>query len=93
VDIRGSGGHQVAVVEAGTGRLLGTVDPGSACAAVHQGAVYLHRGDSFVVDELDLDTGVALVHPEEPDWHTSAWCRCCNSAGQEECRWHWARWR
>jgi DEAD/DEAH box helicase domain-containing protein len=72
VDIRGSGGHQVAVVETDTGRLLGTVDPGSACAAVHPGAVYLHRGDSFVVDELDLDAGVALVHPEEPEWHTLA---------------------
>jgi DEAD/DEAH box helicase domain-containing protein len=72
VDIRGCGGQQVAVVEAGTGRLLGTVDPGSACTAVHPGAVYLHRGDSFVVDELDLDSGVALVHPEEPQWHTSA---------------------
>jgi DEAD/DEAH box helicase domain-containing protein len=72
VDIRGSGGHPVAVVEADTGRLLGTVDPGSACTAVHPGAVYLHRGDSFVVDELDLDSGVALVHLEEPQWHTSA---------------------
>lgn len=72
VDIRGCGGHQVAVVEADTGRLLGTVDPGSACTAVHPGAVYLHRGKSFVVDELDLDSGVALVHPEEPEWHTSA---------------------
>ena len=72
VDIRGCGGHQVTVVEADTGRLLGTVDPGSACTAVHPGAVYLHRGDSFVVDELDLDAGVALVHPEEPEWHTSA---------------------
>ncbi|MGH3593612.1 MAG: helicase-related protein, partial [Pseudonocardiaceae bacterium] len=72
VDIRGSGGHPVAVVEVDTGRLLGTVDHGSACTAVHPGAVYLHRGDSFVVDELDLDSGVALVHPEEPQWHTSA---------------------
>jgi DEAD/DEAH box helicase domain-containing protein len=72
VDIRGSGGQQVAVVEADTGRLLGTVDPVSACSAVHPGAVYLHRGDSFVVDELDLAVGVALVHPEEPEWHTSA---------------------
>ncbi|MGB6163775.1 MAG: DEAD/DEAH box helicase [Pseudonocardiaceae bacterium] len=72
VDIRGCGGTQVAVVETDTGRLLGTVDPGSACTAVHPGAVYLHRGDSFVVDELDLDSGVALVHPEEPQWHTSA---------------------
>ncbi|MGH3873577.1 MAG: DEAD/DEAH box helicase [Pseudonocardiaceae bacterium] len=74
VDIRGTGGQQVAVVEAGTGRLLGTVDPISACSAVHPGAVYLHRGDSFVVDELDLDVGVALVHPEEPQWHTMARC-------------------
>jgi len=72
VDIRGCGGHQVTVVEADTGRLLGTVDRESACAAVHPGAVYLHRGDSFVVDELDLDSGVALVHAEEPQWHTSA---------------------
>ncbi|MGH3867968.1 MAG: Zn-binding domain-containing protein [Pseudonocardiaceae bacterium] len=72
VDIRGGGGPPVAVVEADTGRLLGTVDPGSACTAVHPGAVYLHRGDSFVVDELDLDSGIALVHPEQPPWHTTA---------------------
>ncbi|MGH3822798.1 MAG: DEAD/DEAH box helicase [Pseudonocardiaceae bacterium] len=72
VDIRGSGGRQVAVVEADTGRLLGTVEAGSACTAVHPGAVYLHRGETFVVDELELDTGVALVHAEEPEWHTSA---------------------
>jgi DEAD/DEAH box helicase domain-containing protein len=70
VDLRGSSGHQVAVVEAGTGRFLGTVDAGSACTTVHPGAVYLHRGDSFVVDELDLGSGIALVHAEEPPWHT-----------------------
>ncbi|HEY6423929.1 MAG TPA: DEAD/DEAH box helicase [Pseudonocardiaceae bacterium] len=72
VDIRGCGGAPVAVVEADTGRLLGTVDAGSACSTVHPGAVYLHRGDSFLVDELDLDAGVALVHPEEPEWNTTA---------------------
>ncbi|MGH3910406.1 MAG: DEAD/DEAH box helicase [Pseudonocardiaceae bacterium] len=72
VDIRGSGGRQVAVVEADTGRLLGTVDPGSACSTVHPGAVYLHRGESFVVDKLDLEAGLALVHAEEPEWNTSA---------------------
>ncbi|BBF99252.1 DEAD/DEAH box helicase domain-containing protein [Pseudonocardia autotrophica] len=70
VDIRGSGLGQVAVVEAATGRMLGTVDGSSAPATVYPGAVYLHRGDSFVVDELDLDGGVALVHPEDPDWRT-----------------------
>ncbi|RSM75493.1 DEAD/DEAH box helicase [Kibdelosporangium aridum] len=70
VDIRGSGGEQVMVVEEDTGRMLGTVDPGSACATVHPGAVYLHQGTSYVVDELDLESGVALVHPEDPEWTT-----------------------
>ncbi|MGI6874531.1 DEAD/DEAH box helicase [Amycolatopsis sp. 3B14] len=72
VDIRGSGGEQIAVVEADTSRLLGTVDPGSACTTVHPGAVYLHQGSSYVVDELDLESGVALVHAEDPEWTTSA---------------------
>ncbi|MFP5069032.1 DEAD/DEAH box helicase [Pseudonocardia nantongensis] len=70
VDIRGAGLGQVAVVEAATGRMLGTVDGDAAPGSVHPGAVYLHRGDSFVVDELDLEQGLALVHPEDPDWRT-----------------------
>lgn len=72
VSIRGSGGEQVAVVEAETSRLLGTVDPGSACATVHPGAVYLHQGVSYVVDELDFAERLALVHAEDPEWNTSA---------------------
>jgi DEAD/DEAH box helicase domain-containing protein len=72
VDIRGSGGEQIAVVEADSGRMLGTVDPSSACFTVHPGAVYLHQGSSYVVDELDLEAGLALVHAEDPEWNTSA---------------------
>jgi DEAD/DEAH box helicase domain-containing protein len=70
VDIRGSGGEQVAVVEADSGRMLGTVDPGAAFTTVHQGAVYLHQGTSYVVDDLDLSTGLAMVHREDPEWST-----------------------
>ena len=62
VDIRGSGLGQVAVVEAGTGRMLGTVDGASAPATVHSGAVYLHRGETYLVQELDLAAGIAVVH-------------------------------
>ncbi|MDQ2583333.1 DEAD/DEAH box helicase [Saccharothrix yanglingensis] len=72
VDIRGSGGEQVVVVEADSGRMLGTVDPGAAHRTVHDGAVYLHQGESYVVDRLDLDSGIALVHAERPDWSTTA---------------------
>ncbi|MEV6810913.1 DEAD/DEAH box helicase [Micromonospora sp. NPDC051296] len=72
VDLRGEGGAPVCVVEAATGRLLGTVDGGSSHFLLHHGAVYLHQGVSYVVDALDLDDGCALVHPEEPDWSTHA---------------------
>ncbi len=71
-DIRGIGGEPVAVVERETGSLLGTVDAGSTHTTLHTGAVYLHQGRSFVVDQLDLDARAALVHAEEPDWTTFA---------------------
>ncbi|WJK42026.1 DEAD/DEAH box helicase [Solwaraspora sp. WMMA2056] len=72
VDLRGEGGAPVQVVEEATGRLLGTVDPGSSHFLVHPGAVYLHQGVSYVVDDLDLADAYALVHAEEPDWSTHA---------------------
>jgi DEAD/DEAH box helicase domain-containing protein len=72
VDIRGSGLGQVALVEAGTGRMLGTVDAASAPATAHAGAVYLHRGESYLVEELDLEAGVAVVKPADPDFRTDA---------------------
>ena len=72
VDIRGSGGPPVRLVENGTGRLLGTVDGASAHAQAHTGAVYLHQGESWLVDRLDLEQSVALVHAEEPEYTTSA---------------------
>ena len=62
VDLRGEGGAPVCVVEASTGRLLGTVDGGSSHFLIHPGAVYLHQGVSYVVDSLDLADGCALVH-------------------------------
>ena len=72
VDLRGAGGAPVSVVEAATGRLLGTVDPESSHMMLHTGAVYLHQGVSYLVDDLDLEDAIALVHQEEPDWSTHA---------------------
>lgn len=70
VNLRGSSAHQVAVVDRASGRLLGTVDAHRAPAAVHPGAVHLHRGESYVVDELDLRTGMASVRADRPAWTT-----------------------
>ncbi|WP_078075834.1 DEAD/DEAH box helicase [Streptomyces niveus] len=71
-DIRGEGGRPVQIVEAGTGRLLGTVDEGASHTAVHDGAVHLHQGRTYLVKRLDLADSVALVEEATPPYSTTA---------------------
>ncbi|MDQ6525154.1 DEAD/DEAH box helicase [Nocardioides sp. LHD-245] len=71
-DIRSAGGAQVQLVEAGTGRVVGTVDGGRAHSATHEGAVYLHRGETWLVESLDLDEHVATLHRADVDHTTTA---------------------
>jgi DEAD/DEAH box helicase domain-containing protein len=70
--LRGAGLEPVRVVEEATGRLVGTVDEPSAHLIVHEGAIYVHQGDSYLVGTLDLDDRVALVEPCEPGYTTTA---------------------
>jgi DEAD/DEAH box helicase domain-containing protein len=76
-DLRGTGGDPVRVVEGVTGRLLGTVDAAAADSTVHDGAVYVHQGATYVVDELRLEDGVALVDRRDVDYGT--WARWVTS--------------
>ena len=71
-DIRSTGGAQVQLIEAGTGRVVGTVDGASAHGTAHPGAVYVHRGETWLVDSLDLDEHVAVMARAEPEYSTSA---------------------
>ena len=57
--LRGDGPSEVPVVEADTGVVIGTVDGAAADSTVHEGAVYVHQGRVYVVEELADD--VALV--------------------------------
>ncbi len=52
--------------------MLGSAGAGQAPASVHPGAVYLHQGESYVVDSLDFEDGVAFVHAEDPGYTTFA---------------------
>jgi DEAD/DEAH box helicase domain-containing protein len=71
-DIRSTGGPPVQLLETGTGRVVGTVDGSRAHGTAHTGAVYLHRGETWLVDELDLDEHVALMQRADVGWSTSA---------------------
>jgi DEAD/DEAH box helicase domain-containing protein len=71
-DIRSSGGSPVQLVEAETGRVVGTVDASSAHGTAHPGAVYVHRGETWLVRSLDLEEHVAVIERADPDYSTSA---------------------
>jgi DEAD/DEAH box helicase domain-containing protein len=71
-DIRSGGGRPVSLVEAPTGRVIGTVDASSAHATAHAGAVYVHRGETWLVDSLDLDDHVAMIDRAEVAYSTTA---------------------
>ena len=71
-DIRGSGGPPVRIVDRATGQLLGTANAATAHATVHEGALYVHQGETYLVHEFADAEGVALVAPADVDYFTTA---------------------
>jgi DEAD/DEAH box helicase domain-containing protein len=61
-----------AVVDAGTGSVLGLVERERAYSTVHEGAIYLHLGESYRVLSLDPGSHTALVEPFAGDYYTQA---------------------
>jgi DEAD/DEAH box helicase domain-containing protein len=60
------------VVETETGSILGTIERERAYHTVHEGAIYLHLGESYRVLALDLVARSALVEPFSGDYYTQA---------------------
>jgi DEAD/DEAH box helicase domain-containing protein len=72
VTLRATSPDSFAVVEATTGTVLGLVERERAYGTVHEGAVYLHLGESYLVRELDLQARTAVVTPYTGDYYTQA---------------------
>ena len=72
VPLRSTDPDAFTVVDGTTGSVLGLVERSRAYTTVHEGAVYLHRGESFLVRELDLTTLHAVVEPFAGNWYTQA---------------------
>ena len=89
ISIRGGLGRPVRVVEEATGRLVGTMDEPSAHRYAHDGAVYLHQGESYLVSKLHLEEAVALVEPGDPGYTTQARDVTDIDVTGERCRLPW----
>ena len=68
INIRGTRGDQIVLMH--NGIELGTMEQWRAMQNAHEGAIYLHRGGTFISVELDLDTGVAHLEPFSSDYYT-----------------------
>lgn len=51
-------------------KVIGQVDRASAWRLVHPQAIYLHEAQTFEVQELDLERGLARLNPIESDFYT-----------------------
>lgn len=72
IDLRSSGARAVAIVDGGTGRVIGLVDAAAADRTVHPGAIYLHQGEQWLVTELDGSSSVAVAERATPGYYTQA---------------------
>ncbi len=70
LSLRSTGSDTIAIVETSTGQVLGNVDEDRAFSTVHEGAIYLHLGESYRVLALDLAARASLVEPFKGDYYT-----------------------
>jgi DEAD/DEAH box helicase domain-containing protein len=68
--LRSATADAFSVVDASTGTVLGIVEHERAYSTVHEGAVYLHLGEQWLVQALDVRARQALVEPFSGDWYT-----------------------
>lgn len=69
VDIRTASGPPYTILDE-HGEVVGSVDESRVFSQVHPGAVYLHQGESLVVEELDLQDRVARTRRGEVGYYT-----------------------
>jgi len=61
INIRSTAGENFALIDTTSGSLLETIEASVALFQVHPGAIYLHQGESYLVNSLDLDSRTAYA--------------------------------
>jgi DEAD/DEAH box helicase domain-containing protein len=71
VDLRGSG-SQYRIEDAVSGESIGQIDEFRAFRETHPGAVYLHRGKTYLIETMDIATRLVRAAPAKVDYYTRA---------------------
>lgn len=70
INIRSASSNQYTIIEETRGQVLGTVEEARAFDTLHPGAVYLHMGESYLVERLDTKNFRAFVRPATANYYT-----------------------
>lgn len=71
VSLRGSG-STVTIINGQTGIILGDIDSARSLKECHEGAVYLHRNKTWIVDKHDLHSREVIVQDHTSSFYTRA---------------------
>ncbi|MEX0992724.1 MAG: DEAD/DEAH box helicase [Solirubrobacterales bacterium] len=70
ISLRSASTDSFTVIGAGDGEVLGFVEAERVFATAHPGAIYLHLGDSYEVEQLDTDARHVIVSEAQGDYYT-----------------------
>ena len=71
VSLRSVSAHRIAVLDTSSDMtMMEELEETTALGRVYPGAVYLHQGESYLIERLDLEHGLAYATPAELDYYT-----------------------
>jgi len=70
INIRSTSGQNYAIMDTSTASLLETIEASVALFQIFPGAIYLHQGESYLIESLDLAARTAQARPVEVNYYT-----------------------
>ncbi len=72
VSLRNITSHSYTIIDlSNSNQVIGTVDQISAYPLLHPEAIYYHNGESYYVEQLDLERKMALIRKTDVDYYTN----------------------
>jgi DEAD/DEAH box helicase domain-containing protein len=72
-------------------KVIGTIDEPGAFMQLYPGAVYIHHGETYFVDDLDVKRKIVKVQKEDTDYYTQSITEVKITVENEDLRKEWNR--
>jgi DEAD/DEAH box helicase domain-containing protein len=72
ISLRNMSGNIIKLYDQETNQIIGQIDYASSLWMVHEGAVYMQQGEDYLVKELDIANGKAILEKKPLNYFTDA---------------------